>query len=149
MKTTRRRRSSSRSRFPGWVPKADKRKSGRGDVQLVPAHIRVLGIDLSKDQRAYIRQRLSRKLKKFADAIERVSVRVKDVNGPRGGTDKVCRIKVVLSNLPSVVFEAQDAALDVAVGSALDGTERAVRRSVQRRRMKPIKVGTRPKARLN
>lgn len=36
---------------------------------------------------------------------ERISVRVKDVNGPRGG---LCRIKVVLSDLPSVVFEAQD-----------------------------------------
>ena len=116
---------------------------------MVPAHIRVLGVGLSEDQRAFIRQKLSRKLEKFAGSIERVSVRVKDVNGPRGGIDKVCRIKVVLSNLPSVVFEAQDVTLDVAVGGALTGTERAVRRSIQRRRMKPIKVGTRPRARLS
>ena len=149
MEKTRRRRSSSSSRFPGWVPRADKRKSGRKAVRLVPAHIRVFGVGLSEDHRAFIRQRLSRRLEKFADSIERVSVRVKDVNGPRGGIDKVCRIKVVLSNLPSVVFEAQDVTLDVAVGGALTGTERAVRRSVQRRRMKPIKVGTRPRARLS
>ena len=149
MEKTRRQRSSSSSRFPGWVPRADKRKSGRKkDVRLVPAHIRVFGVVLSEDQRAFIRQRLSRKLEKFSGSIERVSVRVKDVNGPRGGIDKVCRIKVVLSNLPSMVFEAQDATLDVAVGSALAGTERAVRRTLNRRRKKPIKVGRRPRARL-
>jgi putative sigma-54 modulation protein len=96
-----------------------------------------------------IRQKLSRTLGKFAPAIERVSVRVEDVNGPRGGIDQVCRIKVVLSGLPSVVFEAQDTSLDVAIGSALAGTERAVRRSLRRRRMKPIKVGARPRARLS
>lgn len=145
MQATRSRRSS---RFPGWVPRAHKRKSGRKDVRLVPAHIRVFGVDLSKDQRAFIRQRLGRRLDKFSNSIERVSVRVKDVNGPRGGIDKVCRIKVVLSNLPSVVFEAQDATLDVAIGSALSGTERAVRRGLNRRRKKPIRVGTRPRARL-
>ena|SRR5574338_289548 len=140
--------SGRSSRFPGWIPKARKRKSGRKDVRLVPAHIRVFGVNLSKEQRAFIRQKLDRRLVKFADSIERVSVRVKDVNGPRGGVDKVCRIKVVLSNLPSMVFEAQDATLDVAVGSALAGTERAVRRTLNRRRKKPIKVGRRPRARL-
>ena len=140
--------SGRSSRFPGWIPKARKRKSGRKDVRLVPAHIRVFGVNLSKEQRAFIRQKLDRRLGKFADSIERVSVRVKDVNGPRGGVDKVCRIKVVLSNLPSMVFEAQDATLDVAVGSALAGTERAVRRTLNRRRKKPIKVGRRPRARL-
>jgi hypothetical protein len=77
---------------------------------------------------------------------ERVSVRVKDINGPRGGIDQVCRIKVVLSNLSSVVIEAQNASLDVAIGRALTGAERAARRSLQRRRMKPRKVGARSRA---
>ncbi len=139
---------SPRSRFPGWIPRALKQESGRTDVPLVSAHIRVLGTDLSKEERTFIRQKLGAKLGKFAHSIERVSVRVKDVNGPRGGIDQVCRIKVVLSNLPSVVVEAQDASLDAAISKALAGTERAVRRSLQRRRMKPIKVGARSRARL-
>jgi hypothetical protein len=142
------RRSSRGAQFRRWVPKTKKLKSGRKDVRLVPAHIRVFGVDLSKDQRAFIRKKLGRRLEKFGGSIERVSVRVKDVNGPRGGVDKVCRIKVVLSNLPSVVFEAQDASLDVAVSSALAGAERAVRRSVDRRRVKGMKGRTRPRAGL-
>jgi hypothetical protein len=74
-----------------------------------------------------------------AASIERVSVRVEDVNGPRGGFDQVCRIKVVLSGLPSALFQARDASLEAAVNGALIGVERVVRRSLQRRRMKPIK----------
>ncbi|MDF0677014.1 MAG: hypothetical protein P0120_22165 [Nitrospira sp.] len=136
-------RNATRSSFPGWIPRAVKRKSGRTDVQLVPAHIRMLGVDLSKEQRASIRQTLSVKLGKFANSIERVSVRVEDVNGPRSGIDHVCRIKVVLSGLPSVVYEAQGEFPDAAIRSALVGTERAVRRSLNRRRKQPIKVGAR------
>ena len=134
-----------RSPFPGWIPKALKRESGRAD--LVPAHIRVLGANLNKDTRRYIREKLSRTLAKFAQSIERVTVRIEDVNGPRGGVDQVCRIKVVLSNLPSVVVEAKHAFVDNAFRRALAGTERAVRRTVQRRRMKPRKSGGRARTR--
>ena len=135
-----------RSSFPGWIPRPLKRKSSLHDVRMIPAHIRVLGASLSKDKRTEIRHKLNKKLGKFANAIERVSVRVKDINGPRGGIDQVCRIKVVLSNLSSVLFEAQDASLDVAIGRALTGAERAARRSLQRRRMKPRKVRARSRA---
>jgi hypothetical protein len=83
------------------------------------------------------------KLGRYDTSIERVTVRVLDVNGPRGGVDKLCRIKVVLSGLPSVVFESRTLSLKAAINGALSGAERAVRRSVQRRRTKPIKGATR------
>ena len=72
-------------------------------------------------------------------AIERVSVRIRDVNGPAGGIDTECRIKVVLSGLPSVVVSHQAAKVEAAVNRALDSAERHVRRSVGRRRTKPLK----------
>ena len=139
-------RSAGRSPFPGWIPKAVKRESDRADV--VPAHIRVLGANVNKDTRRYMRQKLTRALGKYARSIERVTVRMKDVNGPRGGIDQLCRIKVVLSKLPSVLVETRHALLDVAFRSALGRTERAVRKSVQRRRMKPRKPATRPRTRV-
>jgi hypothetical protein len=103
----------------------------------VPAHIRVKQ-NIGPDDLTYIRRKLGTKLGKFANSIERVSVRTEDVNGPRGGVDQVCRIKVVLSGLPSVVFESRGATLSAAVDGALTGVERAVRRTVQRRRMKSL-----------
>jgi ribosome-associated translation inhibitor RaiA len=93
-----------------------------------------VGTNLSDDKRSYIRRKLGMKLGKFAPALERVSVRVDDVNGPRGGVDQRCRVKVVLSGLPSQVVEAQHASLSAAIDKALAGTERAVRRSLQRMR---------------
>jgi CBS domain-containing protein len=136
-------RSPIRVPLPGWLPKAVKREAGRAAIP-VPAHIRVLGANLNKAKREEIRRKLGAKLGKFADSIERVSVRVKDVNGPRGGVDQVCSIKVVLSDFPSVVFEAQHKSVDAAVGAAITGTERAVRRRLQRSR-KPNKTPARPK----
>jgi len=124
-----------------------KQKTGRAGARIVPTHIRVLGTRVTEEERARLRRDLDRKLGKFASAVERVSIRVKDVNGPRGGIDQLCRIKVVLRNRPSVVFERQDASLDAAIKGALDGVERAVRRTVQRRRMKPIKQETRSRTR--
>ena len=135
-----------RSPLPGWIPKSLKRESRRADV--VPAHIRVLGTNLNKDTRRYIRHKLSRTLGKFTQSVERITVRVTDVNGPRGGVDQLCRIKVVLRNLPSVIVEARNAFIDNAFRRALAGAERTVRRSLQRRRMKPRKVGVRSNARV-
>jgi ribosome-associated translation inhibitor RaiA len=69
----------------------------------------------------------------------RVSIRVTDTNGPRGGVDQVCNVKVVLSGLPSVVVERRHADVHAAIDVALRATEQAVRRSVRRRRMKPLR----------
>lgn len=104
---------------------------------MIPAHIRAADHDLSADDRAYIRGKLGRALGKFSADIVRVSVRTEDVNGPRGGVDRVCRIKVALVGLPSVVFEKRDAALNAAVDGALAGVEQAVRRVVRRRWTRP------------
>ena len=61
--------------------------AGRTSAPLVPAAIRVTGVSLEPEHRDYIRKRLGSKLGKYATSIERVSVRVRDVNGPRGGID--------------------------------------------------------------
>jgi CBS domain-containing protein len=134
--------NKKRAPFAARLPRALKREAGRTDAQRVPANIRVAGVELDQDDRAYIRQTLGMKLGKYATSIERVSVRMEDVNGPRGGVDQVCRIKVVLSGLPSVVFQSQAASLKDAINGALAGVGRAVRRRVQRRRMKPIRGGS-------
>jgi len=135
--------SKKRAPLPGWLPKVEKVRSPEADPLPVVAHIRSPGLELDGDARAYIRRKLGMKLGKLASSIERISVRLEDANGPRGGRDQVCRIKVVLSGLPSVVFESRDASLDAAIDAALAGAERAVRRTVKRRQMKPRKAAAR------
>jgi CBS domain-containing protein/ribosome-associated translation inhibitor RaiA len=116
------------------VPRPKKMSLGRTSTEHRPANIRASGVALGDDEREYMRRKLGRKLGKYASAMERVTVRVRDVNGPRGGVDIACRIKVVLSGLPSAVFEAQGASAGAAFDSALAGIERVVRRSIRQRR---------------
>ena len=131
--------AAHRAPLPGWVPRPVKRASGRTETLRTPAHVRVIGVELDEDNRAHIRRKLGMKLGKFATSIERVTVRVTDTNGPRGGVDQVCNVKVVLSGLPSVVIERREVALHAAIDVALRATEQAVRRSVGRRRMKALR----------
>jgi hypothetical protein len=122
------------------LPRVLKRTAGRTQTSEVPAHISAFGVTLDQDARAAIRHQLGLKLGKYATAIERVSVRISDANGPRGGVDKLCRVKVVLSGLPSTIFESRASSLNDAINGALAGTERNVRRSVTRRLTTPFKA---------
>ena len=125
-----------RTVLPPSVSRPPERIGGRASP--IPAHVRVTGVALSNDDHADIRRKLGAKLGKFARSIERVTVRARDVNGPRGGVDQECTMKVVLSGLPSVIVKRRDAALHVAIDEALHAVEQAVRSSVSRRRMKPL-----------
>lgn len=132
--------SKERAPFANRISKASRRNLGRvKEPAQIPAFVRVSGVELREDDLRYIRRKLGMKLGKFADSIERVSIRLEDINGPRGGVDQLCRIKVMLIGLPTVIIEKQAHAINVAVDGALDVAQKSVRREVQRRRTKPIK----------
>ena len=124
--------------LPSSIPRPAKRAADRDSAERITAHVRVIGVRLDEEQEGYIRRKLGTKLGKYATSIERISVRLTDVNGPRGGVDQRCRIKVVLSALPSVVVERRDAEIEAAIDTALRATSEAVRRIVGKRRMKPL-----------
>ena len=140
--------TARRAPLPASIPRPAKRASTRESPWRVTAHVRVIGAALDDDQRAYVGRKLGMKLGKFASSIERISVRVTDVNGPRGGVDQRCRVKVVLSGLPSVVVERRHANMEAAIETALRATEESVRRVVGRRRMKPLHRRTSKKHRI-
>jgi putative sigma-54 modulation protein len=81
-----------------------------------------------------VTRRLHFALGRFSPEIDRVTARVGDVNGPRGGVDQQCRIEVKLRGLKSVFSEACDNDLGTAVASAAERVGRAVTRSLERRR---------------
>lgn len=122
-----------RAPLAGRIPRPAKLRRDRHAVSDIPAHIRADDAPIDAQDRAYLRRKLGMRLGKFARAVERVSVRIRDVNGPRGGVDKACVIKVVLTGLPSVVVEEQHASLQAAMDGALQRTGRTVRRSLERR----------------
>ncbi len=84
--------------------------------------------------RDHIDRRLLFALGKFDPEIDRVEVGLADVNGPKGGLDKQCRIVAKVRSLGSVVVEEQDLDFYTAVDRAADRLGRAVHRTIDRRR---------------
>lgn len=132
----RHREPDSPKRLPLSMQLPKPSKTGRSLDMAMPVSAYIRGPDLDQTGRAYLRRKLGLKLGKYAKFIERVSVRVEDLNGPRGGRDQVCRIKVVLRYLPSIVVEHRSDVLQSAMDGALSQVERAVRRATERRQMK-------------
>jgi ribosome-associated translation inhibitor RaiA len=110
-----------------------KRRGAAPATTRFPIFIRAAGLPIDRADREYLRRKLDLRLGKFARNVERVSVRIGDANGPRGGVDKTCTIKVVLPHVPSVVIVAQHASLKAAMDDAMQRVARTVRRLLHRR----------------
>jgi hypothetical protein len=83
-----------------------------------------------------IRTQLANRVGHEAHAIERATVRFEDANGPKGGVDTVCRIKLVVTDRPTVLVEKRatsagrafaDAARAVGVAMARTEDKRSTR----------------------
>lgn len=84
---------SRRVGFPEQVPKSIRRAAGRTPSTETPLAIRTSGVRLDERTRDWVRLRLGRAFDRFALRIDRVTVRFRDLNGPRGGVDHACVIK--------------------------------------------------------
>ncbi|MFC1597769.1 HPF/RaiA family ribosome-associated protein [Planctomycetota bacterium] len=88
--------------------------------------------------RKYVDRCLYFALGRFGPAIDHVSVRVGDVNGPRGGVDKHCQIVVKLraSGSNPIAVDDTDEDLRAAVTRASNRAGRTVARAIDRKRRK-------------
>jgi ribosomal subunit interface protein len=84
--------------------------------------------------RSHAERRLRIALTCCDDHIQRVVMRLSDINGPRGGADKRCHLQVALTGLPDVVIEDTEADLYVAIDRATDRARRTVGRRLARQR---------------
>ena len=117
-----------------------KKRERQRVVPITPTNIRVDRVPLDDEDRADIRRRARTLFGRYGEVVERVTVRIRDVNGPRGGVDIACRIKVVLSGLPSVVAERRTSSLESSFRGALASAGSSVAHVLRRRRMRPLKA---------
>ena len=96
--------------------------------------IQARNFSLTDALRNHIERRLSFALSSRDDYIQRVMVRLSDINGPRGGTDKCCHIQVVLPQLTDVVIVDTEVNLYTAIDRAADRAGRTVGRKLARHR---------------
>ena len=96
--------------------------------------IRRRGVKITEDLRTYLKERLRLALVRFGRHVEVVRVYLRDVNGPRGGLNKKCRIVVELPPRGRVVVTGVDTDIHGAISDTASRAGVAVKRHVKRRR---------------
>ncbi len=96
--------------------------------------IRAKNFRLHDTDREEMERRLQFALSRFDGRISQVTVGLADVNGPRGGADKQCRLVVRLAPSGKVTIEETHANVSAAVALAAGRAGRAIGRALQRRR---------------
>jgi hypothetical protein len=127
------RASTGRRRaFPSTVPRPVRARAGSAPKELTPLAVRTYGTSVDEAKREHVRRRLVRNLGKVATRIQRLTVRFTDINGPRGGVDTECALKVVLSGHRSVVYRMRGHEPRERFDRAVPGLVRAVRDALER-----------------
>jgi len=83
--------------------------------------------------RAHVRDRLDRVFDRYPHRVERVALRGRDENGPKGGIDQVCRLSIVLPGFDDVIVEKRGATPLLAFDAAFASARRVLRRLQDRR----------------
>jgi ribosome-associated translation inhibitor RaiA len=93
--------------------------------------VRMLAQDfmLTPSLREHLERRLRTGFAGMRGRIGSIVVRLRDLNGPRGGRDKVCQVSVTIPGQPDVVIRDVQEDMYYAIDSAL---KRAAYRTVHR-----------------
>ncbi len=89
------------------------------------------GFGLTEAIRSHTERRLAFAMDRFARRIRTILVWVGDLNGPKGGVDKCCRVAVELIQ-GRVVLEERAPDLHLAIDRAADRAAEKVAREVKR-----------------
>jgi ribosomal subunit interface protein len=81
--------------------------------------IRSRTVSVSEALRGHVDRKLAQGFRRFDERVRSVMVRLVDLNGPRGGVDKRCRILARVAPTAVIVVEATDADVYVAVSQAV------------------------------
>ena len=87
-------------------------------------------IELTPDLREQVKRRIHFALGRFSARIKTVSVCLADVNGPRGGVDKCCVVRIQAGLRRAVVIREQHSDVHAAIAIAADRAQRSMTRQL-------------------
>lgn len=106
--------------------------------------IKSSGFPLTAALTEHAERRLRFALTRHSDRIVRVVALVGDSNGPRGGTDKFCRIRILLQHASEVMIEDVGVELYAVIDRAAERAGRNVAKRVDRVRGIVRQTGLKP-----
>jgi ribosomal subunit interface protein len=87
--------------------------------------------------REHVERRLRFAFARTLGRTARIVVRLRDLNGPRGGRDKACQVSVIMPGSPEIVIREVQEDMYNAVDSAVKRAAYRVMRLMMRRRSVP------------
>jgi putative sigma-54 modulation protein len=93
--------------------------------------IRGIPADATDGLESYAERRLRFALSRFTPRVRLVVARLEDANGPRGGIDKQCKVRIRLMPEGDVLVRGVDADWRAAIGRAVDRLGRTVARALK------------------
>lgn len=104
--------------------------SERGVAMMINFHG---AAEFSKDSEEFAVRRCEFALDRFSKTIDAVQISLRDENGPRGGEDIHCVVRVSLIGLPDVIVHEQSLSAETAISAAVDRAAFQVGRRIHRR----------------
>jgi ribosomal subunit interface protein len=94
--------------------------------------IRARDISIGHALRNHIERRLRFALDRFAGRIRQVHVTLGDLNGPRGGIDKCCKLAISLDRPSTIVLESHASNVYAAIDRVADKAATCIGRRLER-----------------
>lgn len=91
-------------------------------------------VQITSGQREHIERCVQFAFDRFGSHIRTIEISLTDVNGPKGGEDLQCRMKVVLQGNREIVVEGKGDSVESVVAETADRTALAVSRRLDRLR---------------
>jgi len=91
-------------------------------------------LSMTRSLNRYTQRRIRFALLRFEENIQRVSIWLSDVNGPRGGKDKHCRLQLMLAGNADVIIEDTQENLYVAINRAIERASHSLVRKLDRQK---------------
>jgi ribosome-associated translation inhibitor RaiA len=99
------------------------------DMQIL---IHTNGLKMTDALDQYIHSRIGFALSRFNGLIRKIVVSVVDENGPKGGVDKSCTVRIRTDQRSELIVKDTEADVYVAIGRALARSKQALTRHVKR-----------------
>lgn len=97
--------------------------------------LRGVHLNLTDALKAYVDEHLVSHIERYVDdEASEIDISLVDINGPKGGVDKECRVTVRLPNLPSVHVTETSETLFQAIDASRDRLEKTIKRTLEKRR---------------
>lgn len=102
--------------------------------------IQARDFELTDALKMHIGRRMDFALSARYDHIQKLQVRLSDVNGTRGGADKCCQVVIALPRHQDVVAQDTEVDMYAAINRAIDRAARSVARRLSRRRSRTMRT---------